>query len=96
LKQWGELQGYYSDLLKRAKPEWQFMFEFLVIYVDREEIVKSAIVWNRSVLSRQWMRRISGSVHQSELEEIINGFTTMLVGTQELQKAFEEYVPTFH
>jgi hypothetical protein len=90
-----ELQGYYSGLVKRGNPEWQVMYEFLMVNLDREEMMKSIIVWNWSVLSCQSMNRMSGSVHQTALDEILNGFVTMLVGNQELQIAFGKYVPTF-
>jgi hypothetical protein len=95
-----DVMGFVSVFFEHRSPgkekEWQVMYEFLVIYMDRDETIRSMVVWNASVLKDRAIRNLQGSVHQGLLEDVLSGFVTMLLGAPDLQKAFTEYVPSFN
>jgi hypothetical protein len=79
--------------LRTRYAEWQKMFEFVMVTMDKEDALRSIVVWNASLLTRESMHRLSESSHLGVLEQILTGFLTMMIDKADLRRAFAEYVP---
>jgi hypothetical protein len=89
------IQEFCNGLRYADGADWQRMYEFVMVTMDKEDALRSIIVWNASVLAHESMERLRVSSHFGILEHILSGFVTMIVDNPELRHAFVEYVPAF-
>jgi hypothetical protein len=86
------MQGFCVDIKTVGSADWQPMYEFLIVNLESDELMKSFIVWNASVLAFKLIRRFA---HDNVFDALMNGFATMLVDNPDIQHEFEGYEPSF-
>jgi hypothetical protein len=85
------MQGFTVDMRKVGSADWQYMYEFLLINLDPDEIMRSYIVWNASISRFKMIRRFA---YSGVFDALMNGFATMLVDFPRLRKKFDAYQPS--
>jgi hypothetical protein len=78
-------------LVEKSRPdgqnlEWQLMFEYVMAPQDPAVVFQSFLAWNGSVFNNGASRQFIGDERQGALDQLLNGFVTMCVGSPELQK----------
>jgi hypothetical protein len=87
------MHGFNVDIAKSGKPEWQGMYEFLMVELRDEDTIESYAVWNASIPSVTEIRGSARSTHREMLDAVMSAFATMIVDNPDLQRAFFAFVP---